>query len=142
MFVYAEKLRECDSEVESSLEFAECHQYSVMHNLALQALANALQVFVNLKEEATLELDESSRFWRDISSALAFDLTDAHSRPQDAALAAKCIALLEDLNPESCGRMFVEDQMLPSLLEANEYGKVHHLALERESQKLIDKCNQ
>lgn len=119
-----------------SAEFTEAHMFTVMHSLALEALANALQVVTVDQKDSEKRINLDSEFWRTISKALLYNLVDAVARPQEAALSAKCLAQLGDVVPGATHRL-VKDQALPYLVRAHKFGEAHHLSLERESQRLI-----
>ena len=121
-------------------EYAQGSHYGSMHNLALQVLANALQVVNDLDDNRTAGLslvDLASPFWSTICNALVYNIEVSNHRPREAALSAKCLNLLARLAPVICNCP-VMDRLEPRLLEqVNEYGKACNLLLERESLKLM-----
>jgi len=106
-----------------------------MHNLALRALSNALEGIVNMPDDCQKHIDLSSYFWIKVSDSLVYNLTEATHRPQEAALSAKCINLLEQIAPDAVD--LFDSRLTPYLLKAQAFGKAHHLLLERESHKLL-----
>jgi hypothetical protein len=160
-------------------------QRTIRHSLALEALCNALQVtktacrcgsspttraadgtpFTTMGNTACAgpclragaHLDLGSDFWRAVIPALLLDVTNARSRPHDAALSAKCLALLQDLHQHKVGDdappatpstpssrpldclmcLDYVETLLPYLVQARAYGSRHHLLLEREANELI-----
>jgi hypothetical protein len=156
-------------------------QRTIRHSLALEALCNALQVTKSSAcrcgggsgggassnacagpcPQAGSRLDFGSDFWRAVIPALLLDVTHARSRPHDAALSAKCLALLNDFHEHKTGGTAPSPQrapppstsssrhmdcllcldyvetLLPYLVQARSYGSRHHLLLEREANELI-----
>lgn len=155
-------------------------QRTIRHSLALEALCNALQVTKAACRCGTLmpgsdgnpttnstcagpclragaHLDLDSDFWRAVIPALLLDVTNARSRPHDAALSAKCLALLEDFHqhqtsgdapsrpPSTSSSRHLDcllcldyvETLVPYLVQARSYGSRHHLLLEREANELI-----
>ena len=113
--------------------------FGEMHTLALHVLANALEVVTEHHDNhfiASVELDVQSPFWRHACHALVYDIEKAKNRPSEASLSAKCLYLTAQLAPQICGFPIIQD-LLPVLIEANEYGKACHLSLEKESQRLM-----
>jgi Leu/Phe-tRNA-protein transferase len=65
-----------------------------------------------------------------------YNIKEATRLPQEAALTAKCIALLEQIAHEdvSC---WIENNVLSALMQAYKFGKAHNLELEQESGSLL-----
>lgn len=123
-----------------SRRYAKGSLFGVMHYRSLGVLAKALEVLVANKDESSLkteELDLRTSFWKTIVEALVYNVEVAYERPQEAAMSVKCIRLMMALAPCLQRTALVEDRLVPCLFQANEYGKVHHLILERESTNLM-----
>jgi hypothetical protein len=114
----------------------ENHNVAAMHNLALRALGNALKLIAGLDGINSEDIDLSSAFWKTILGSILYNIKEAIRLPQEAALSAKCIALLEQIAHEdvSC---WIENNLLPALIEAYKFGKAHNLELEQESGSLL-----
>ena len=123
------------------LGYSQGSYFGAMHLLALRTLANSLESISYQKENksALAPLDLSSPFWRTVTTALVYDLEVASHRPIEATLSAKCLRLLKSLEPKvlsiTCGRT----HLLPFLENAHQFGKDHHLGLERESKRLMQR---
>lgn len=129
-----------NSDDASLLEFSQGSEFGDTHLLALKVLTNCLQVIAcheqdYLSNEIT-SLDLASPFWREIMDALVLNLHESSHRPQEAALSAKCMRILECLEPGIL-TPFLESVVAPLLVHAHEFGKAHHLFLEKESEELM-----
>jgi hypothetical protein len=136
-FSYLPRLAECNFGEEKHEYLQGCH-FGTMHNLALGVLANVLQVVTEHGDNHSVELDLESTFWKHACDALVYDLEVAKHRPREAALAAKGLSFVAQLAPQIRKYRIIQDRLLPVLIEANEYGKVCHLSLEKESQELME----
>jgi hypothetical protein len=128
------------SDDDSLMEFSQSYTVGNTHLLALKVLANCLDLIAcheqdYLSNEATL-IHLGSPFWHKILNVLVFNLRESSHRPQEAALSAKCIRILECLEPEVLAQ-FIADIVVPLLKSAHEFGKAHHLSLEKESEELL-----
>lgn len=128
-----------NSEEVETTEYAEAHQFTVMHSLALETLTNAIGVLVG-DEVSSQKIDLATQFWLDVTHALVNNLVQAIERPQDAAMSAKCLVLLDDMVPHATD-ILVRDRMLPFVVRAHKFGEAHHLSLERETQLLLSKLS-
>lgn len=124
------------NEDSEALDYGEGHNIAAMHNLALRALGNALEVIARVGDVDSEVLDLSSDFWKTIFDAIKYNIQEAVRRPQEAALSAKCIALIEQIGHEDVSR-WIEDNLLPALPQAYKFGKAHCLELEQESGSLL-----
>jgi len=116
------------------LEYAQGCSFGRMHNFALRVLKNSLERIVSRKVDNQVDLTCS--FWKTVLPTLAYNMEVAEQRPHEASLAAKCISLLDSLEP-MVWDYFKEDRLVPVAIHAHEFGKTHHLTLERESGNLL-----
>lgn len=116
--------------------YEESHNVAAMHNLALRALGNALKLIAGLDGIDSEDIDLKSEFWKTILGAILYNIKEAIRLPQEAALSAKCVALLEQIAHEDVSR-WIEINLLPSLYQAFKFGKAHNLELEQESGNLL-----
>jgi hypothetical protein len=121
---------------DEAVNFEESHNVAAMHNLALRALGNALKLIAGLDGIASEDIDLSSDFWKTILGSILYNIKEAIRLPQEAALSAKCINLLEQISHEDVSR-WIENNLLPALLQAYKFGKAHNLELEQESGSLL-----
>jgi hypothetical protein len=123
-----------------SIEYSQGCQFGAIHLLALKVLANSLEVIACHEEDylsnETTMLNLPCLFWSDILNALAYNLKMPSYRPQEAALSAKCIRLLKSLEPDSIW-CILDETITTWAVAAYEFGRAHHLALERESLELL-----
>jgi hypothetical protein len=110
------------------------------HVLALTALVNCLES-VDAHERDYLTNDASklkveTPFWAQVLQVLVYDLHEFSHQPLEAALSAKCLRILENLEPERF-TPFIGTSVAPLLKTAHEFGKAHHLSLEKESKELV-----
>jgi hypothetical protein len=121
---------------DEAFDYDESPNNAAMHNLALRALGNALKLIAGLDGIDSKDVDLSSDFWNTILCAILYNIKEAIQLPQEAALSAKCIALLEQIGHEevSC---WIEDNLLPALIQAHKFGEAHNLELEQESGSLL-----
>jgi hypothetical protein len=124
------------NEKDESFKYEESHNVAAMHNLALRALRNALKLIVGLDGIDSEDIDLSSDFWTTILGSIAYNIEEAVRLPQEAALSAKCIALLEQIAHDDVSR-WIENNLLPALIQAYKFGKAHNLELEQESGSLL-----
>ncbi|KAL7558209.1 hypothetical protein ACA910_016092 [Epithemia clementina (nom. ined.)] len=149
----------CDFE---KLEFEEGHTCGVLHKLALQILADALTVVVRTtsttrRHEQPLTYNRrrsdrkrcvvlTSTPWRTIIHALCYNVSTAASRPQEAALSAQCLLLLDDLSRDHdvVHTVLLEQslQIIPCLLEAQTFGMKHNERLGREVCNLLGRIQE
>lgn len=118
------------------------------HVLALTALVNCLELMdVHEQDYLTnesIKLQLWSPFWCRVLEVLVYNLHESSSQPLEAALSAKCIRILESLEPERIST-FIGTVVAPLLKPAHEFGKAHHWSLEKESQDLVVRycsCNE
>ena len=123
-----------------SFEFDQEIHSAITHVLALKVLSNCLNIIAAHEEDylsnETPRLGLSCTFWRGIINSLVSNLKAAPRRPQAAALSAKCIRILESLKPDPVTN-FLDETFRPMLVAAYEFGKAHHLLLEREVSCLL-----
>lgn len=130
-----------DFEDVSSLEcVTEVGKWQEVHLLSLKVLTRCLDIILAneqdyLSNEATM-LDFLSDFWSDVMIVLLMHLKECSCGPQEAALSARCLRILESLKP---GLLIPITAMsiVPLSVNAHKFGKNHHLLLENESQKLL-----
>jgi hypothetical protein len=108
---------------------------------AMKTLRNSLEIILYSKEASGSErpkpIDLSSSFWREIINHLVHCLKMARNCTQKAALAARCLWLIENFAPASLS-LLPEYKDLPLLaLAACDHGKAFHSSLERESSLLF-----
>ena len=105
-------------------------QPSMLHHLALQTLANALE----LASPTNLLSD----FWQAILIVLFRDFDQATTSPQEGAWSAKCIRLLMPrLHDQKLPQFFDASSFEGMVSKALKYGKARHLSLEQESSSLL-----
>jgi hypothetical protein len=107
----------------------------------MKTLRNSLEIILYSKEASGSErpkpIDLSSSFWREIINHLVHCLKMARNCTQKAALAARCLWLIENFAPASLS-LLPEYKDLPLLaLAACDHGKAFHSSLERESSLLF-----
>jgi hypothetical protein len=112
--------------------------------LSLRVLSHSLESIVWQTKKGTMSLapfDLTSLFWSTVLQALYYNLQVAAHRPLEASLSAKCLTLLQSLEPhphhDLAGANGDKMQLLSSLESASQYGKAHSLSLERESERLL-----
>jgi hypothetical protein len=119
------------------LEYAKGCSFGIMHNFGLRVLTNSLERLVTRKSNNGNDMvDLSCSFWKTVLPALIYNMEVAEHRPHEASLSARCIGLLDILEPVILNH-FKEDGLLPIAIHAHEFGKIHHLTLEQESGNLI-----
>jgi hypothetical protein len=132
-------------EDDKTLAYEQGNYFGAMHILSLRVLSHSLESIVWQKEKGSASLslapfDLTSMFWNTVLQALYYNLEVAAHRPLEASLSAKCLRLLQSLEPHlrvlaaADGKMM---HLLSSLESANQYGKAHSLSLERESEQLM-----
>ena len=129
-----------DGNNHKTLRYAQGEFFGMTHLMALRVLSQALESVVWQKEKSTITLEHSnfnSLFWKMVEDSLMYNLEVANCRPLEAALSAKCIRLIQSLEPQSRNFPWKKTNLLPSLLSAHRYGRAHHLWLEQESKYLI-----
>lgn len=124
------------NEDNDTFEYAEGHNFAVMHFLALRVLSNSLQTTTELEEVNSKAIDLSCEFWKTVCRALEYNLKEAVRRPQEATLSAKCLNLIEQMGcDEVCN--WVGDRLFAVLIQANRFGKAHDFQLEQETARLL-----
>jgi hypothetical protein len=109
---------------------------------AMKTLQNSLELVLYHKEASgsgrrPKPIDLSSSFWREIIYGLVHCLEMARVCTQKAALAARCLWLIENFAPANLS-LLPEYKDLPLLaLDACDHGKAFHSSLERESSLLF-----
>jgi hypothetical protein len=110
--------------------------------LCVQILSTSLDIIIEKEQdylcnEANL-LDLGSKFWSRIVSFFLFQLDDCARSQHEAALAAKCLRILESLHP---GLLIpaTKYKVVSKAIKAYTVGRNHHLLLEQEADKLL-KC--
>ena len=119
--------------------------FGAMHILSLRVLSHSLESIVWQKQKGTASLslapfDLTSLFWCTVLQALIYNLEVAAHRPLEASLSAKCLRLLQSLEPHLqvlASTNGNKMHLLSSLESANQYGKAHSLSLEQESEQLM-----
>ena len=116
---------------------------ATLYNLALQALANALECLSQGRQEGSAAMDLGLSFWQTAVQSLAHNLEDAMVRPHEAALSAKCIFhLLQLTHGAGVGQVGLLNSSSIVVMETIvQYGKAHHRSLEQEAQKLMGSYN-
>jgi hypothetical protein len=105
--------------------------------LVLRALSNALNAALQSPGGGKW-IEPSSEFSEAIAAMLKSNLCDPVRRPQEAALSAQCIRLLEELD-SSCAALFSEVELAERLVDARRFGETHCRLLERESETLLQR---
>jgi Leu/Phe-tRNA-protein transferase len=121
---------------DEAFNYEESHNIAAMHNLALRVLGNALKLIAGLDGIDLEAIDLSSDFWNTVLYSILYNIKEAIRLPQEAALSTKCIALLEQIAHEDVSR-WIENNLLPALIQAYKFGKAHNLELEQESGSLL-----
>lgn len=107
--------------------------------MALTALVTCLEsVYTHEREYLTNDIAKvqlSTPFWTQLLEVLVYNIYDSSRRPREAALSAKSLRILENLKPELLAPI-IKHFVAPMLKKANEFGKAHHWALEKESEQL------
>jgi hypothetical protein len=112
--------------------------HTEMGQIALRILANSLtQIYATDGLRRLFNQDFIDPFWRAVQSHLRYNLRNAIHCPDDAALSAKCIRIVNEMCSNN-DKMIVDDRFLSDLRLAHLYGSVHHLNLARESMQLIE----
>ena len=110
--------------------------------MALTALVTCLEsVHTHEREYLTNEtarVQLSTPFWTQLLEILVYNIYDSSQRPREAALSAKSLRILENLKPEILAPI-IKHFVAPMLKNANEFGKAHHWALEKESEQLASR---
>jgi len=128
----------------SSLECcsSETDDFEQMHLrlLCLQVMSACLDI-VNEREQDYLcndasMLDLTSSFWSQVISNLLWQLENHSTRQHDAALAARCLRIVESLQPNFISRM-TKSSIISTVKKAYHCGQQHHSILETESQLLL-----
>lgn len=133
---------------------------ALIFSLALQALSNALDCICNAFQHQddrrpVVIIDLNSPLWKTVLPVCHRSLEDAHLRPHEAALSAKIIRLLSEIQeagqqqndqkatastPKSTQSSHLVGLDSPGMRavvqRAQEVGRVHHLSLEQEARKL------
>jgi hypothetical protein len=130
-----------DSEEDGkALAYEQGNYFGAMHILSLRVLSHSLESIAWQKEKGAASMslapfNLTSLFWGTVLQALYYNLEVAAHRPLEASLSAKCLRLLQSLEPQltANGNM----HLLSSLQSANQYGKEHSLSLEQESEQLM-----
>jgi len=126
-----------DDDDDNFQNYAKGRYFGALHSVALRALGNALSVLADNHDKQDLSLDFGSYYWKNIVESLVYNVEVAKDRPQEAALSVRCISLLVTLSPTFQRAAIVEDRLVPCLVQANQFGKAHHLILENESRNLM-----
>jgi len=131
----------------SSLEvFSErTQEREALQLLALQVVSTCLDIIMEKEQdylcnEAIAMLDLSSNFWTQAMTTFLVNLEQCTIRPHEAALAAKCLWILESLQPDLLMPL-TEATIVTRAIKAYNFGKQHHLLLEKESEKLLHCLN-
>lgn len=128
------------------LQYAQGCSFGMMHNFALLVLTHSLERLVTRKSDSHNDdemVDMSSAFWKNATSSILYNLHVAQHRPHEASHSARCLALLEQLEPTLLEYVMEEDRQLPVVvMQAQEFGKMHHWTLERESGNLMNAMQQ
>lgn len=109
---------------------------------AMKTLRNSLEILLYSKQQTSgsgrpKTIDLLSSFWREIINNLVYCVEVARKCTQKAALAARCLWLIENLASTSLS-LLPEYQNLPLLvLAACDHGKAFHSSLERDSSLLF-----
>jgi len=114
---------------------------AALHQIALEILANALQVLLlkSQKENQENTIGICSDSWSPVIKTLKFNIRDFNLRPHASALSAKCIRLLADARQDLAIRILASDvQLVCSLQQAHNFGVARHSNLARESKSLLD----
>mmetsp|Transcript_3658 Transcript_3658/g.9161 ORF Transcript_3658/g.9161 Transcript_3658/m.9161 type:complete len:432 (-) Transcript_3658:39-1334(-) len=125
-------------------EYAEGHYFGVMHNIALRVLSASLTAA--RPNEMPPNILRSST-WRTVLGALCYNISQAETRPQEAALSAHCLVLLDQLTHDNTNQqdvldMVMEDshhEIVPCLLAAQSFARRHNETLHRELSDLLDR---
>ena len=129
-----------DNKNHRTLQYAQGEFFGMTHLMALRILSQALESVAWQKEKLSISLPSfnlTTLFWKTVEDSLIYNLEMAHCRPLEAALSAKCIRLIQTLEPQSLDLPWKKASLLPSVLSALQYGRAHHLWLEKESKYLI-----
>jgi hypothetical protein len=110
--------------------------------LVVQILSACLETILEKEQDylcnEAILLDLGSKFWSRAVSFSLLLLDGCTKRQHEAALAAKCLRILESLHPGVLIPM-TNHQVVSTVLMAFKVGRKHHLLLELESEKLL-KC--
>lgn len=110
--------------------------------LVMQVLSACLDTIMAKEQDflcnEAILLDLGSKFWSRAVSFLLRQLDDCTKRQHEAALAAKCLRILESLHPGVLIPM-TNYQVVNTVIKALKVGRKHHLLLELESEMLL-KC--
>merc|ERR1712228_1161134 len=82
--------RLCEDDMEEEEDIFDKRHYSKMHNHALAALANSLQI-CSLHSDVSID---NSWISDDFISSLIYDLNESSSRPHDGVLSLQCLNIL------------------------------------------------
>jgi hypothetical protein len=85
-------------------------------------------------------LDLGSTFWAVTLSFLMLQLELCQKRQHEASLAAKCLRLLEKLQP-GCLLLATDSMIVSKAIKAYKIGQHHHNDLEQETEKLLQRLN-
>ena len=122
-----------DDDANESARYAKGEYFGANHVFALHSLSNALESCSRCQKP--LRVDANKNFWESVVKALVYNLEVAAGRPLEAALSAKCIRLVQSMEPGAVTSF--KSQLLPHLESAYHYGRSHHLWLQQESEQLI-----
>ena len=129
-----------DDNANGRLQYAQGRVFGTLHLLGLRIISQALESVAWQKKKSPMllpHLDFTSLFWKIVEEALLYNLNIAEQRPLEAALSAKCIRLIQSLEPKVLGVPCSKTALLPSLFNAHQFGRTHHRWLEHESRYLI-----
>jgi hypothetical protein len=127
--------------------YGEGHFFDYTHVLGLAILGNILQAVVDDGDDESYHpgnvasgLDLTSSFWKRVTDHLLYDMKVATQRPNEAALSAKCIRLLNDVvrNGQMEHRQY--KTLSPSkscLAHAIQFGQQRHVSLQKECEDLM-----
>ena len=122
-----------DDDTDQSGRYAKGEFFGGNHMFALHSLSNALESCARCQRP--LRMDANQEFWVAVVNALIYNLKVAAGRPLEAALSAKCIRLVQSMEPGAMTSFKTE--LLPHLESAYHYGRSHNLWLQQESEQLI-----
>jgi hypothetical protein len=128
------------SSLEESSSLDDRREGQDLQLLSLKVLSTCLDNILKNEEDylsnEAMMLDLASEFWSQTIQTLLDRLEGCSDRPHDAAWAAKCLRTLEVLQPDLLIPL-TEAGAIAKTAKAFEYGRQHHLLLERESKKLL-----
>ncbi|KAL7468089.1 hypothetical protein ACHAXS_008324 [Conticribra weissflogii] len=133
---------DCDRE-EYNLDFA-TRQESIMHNMALAVLGNALQTALD-HDRTSLETIIMSDEWMGdsgIVDVLVSELSNANHRTHDAYHAARCLSIMLEISPE-VKKQLTERGLENVMMASRQVGRSRHSLLASECDTaldLLEKC--